>query len=102
MMKTVFVISPSDIDQFQAKVGNHLRDEYSRCSSLTEVGILRSADAVYFVISGASMCSTAYQELVSAAMALCEFQKCSVLRLERTGIPPGFFMLQSLPERFPK
>ena len=98
-MKNGFVASPSDIGNLQHRVLSQLEGEQIVCSHPREVQTLENADAVYFVISEMSICSTAYQELVLAVFVKTEQSHRWLVRLDDTEIPEGFFMLRSLPEQ---
>ena len=97
-MKNGFIASPSDIGKLQHRVLSQLQGEQIVCSHTREVERLEHADAVYFGISELSICSTAYQELVLAALVRTEQSHRWLLCLDDTEIPEGFFMLRFLPE----
>lgn len=92
-----FVLSPSDLSKLQQRYFAALQSGPIVCSSLLEVEELQHADRVYFVISEFSMYSTAYQELVTAALSATEQASRWLLLLDKVTIPQGFRRLRSLP-----
>lgn len=100
MHRSGFIVSPVDIKELRCKVSTDIC-AHSICSSLSDINNLLHDTAIYFVISKQSMCSTAYQELVSAALDRIQLSSCKVLRLDAAEIPIGFEQLRHLPEAQP-
>ena len=98
MSMTAFVVSPSDLSKLQQRYSAALNSRQIICSSLLKINELQQADRVYFVISKVSMCSTAFQELVFAALAATEGRNQWLLPLDEAKIPLGFSKLLSLPK----
>ena len=102
-MKRAFVASPSDLSRLSSPILSKLSGEPIVCSSLDEITELQRAEAVFFVVSELSMCSTAYEELVRAAfMVMRDQQRRFLLPLDDVTLPIGFQLLQSLREGLPE
>ena len=95
-MKNVFIIRPGDVGRLSSEVRNDLASYCYVCSRLPDIANLQNAANVYFVISKASMLSTAYQDLVLSALTLARNSKNWVLFLDEVPIPPGLEPLNAL------
>jgi hypothetical protein len=100
------VAIPLDVEQLQARVLSHSKAESVVCVGLyalpeAELARLRQADAIFFVVSATSMCSTAYQMLLFATFPLIDSGRCRVLNLDGAQVPLGAPMLRDLPDCWP-
>jgi hypothetical protein len=101
-----FVVIRYDLENLNVSVIADSESESVVCVGVYRLGEselenLQRAEAIYFVASENSMCSTAYQELLFATWPLVETKRCFLLKLDNTKIPSGFPMLQALSEGRP-
>ena len=102
-----FVVIPYDLEKLKSDVLVHSKAESKVIVGVLyelseeQIAALQQADTIYFVVSGTSMCSTAYQTLLFAAFPRIDVQRCRLLNLDGTRIPAGAPMLQTLPEVWP-